>query len=192
MASRRKASMSSHPSAVSQQGARDAHSARPQREGCPAQAALPCVIGGSYPAPPSGDHPAAGRAWPRCDGVELSPVPAAVRQARLRSRQVLRDWGFGGLSADVELLVSELMTNAIAAAWSASAVRMWLLADTDSVLVLTWDPSPLPPVLANGGDDAEHGRGLQIVGALSEQWDWYRPQAMTGKVVWALARAPRA
>jgi anti-sigma regulatory factor (Ser/Thr protein kinase) len=189
---RRKASMSSHPSAVSQQAGRDARSARPQRDAHPAEPALPCVIGGSYPAPPAGDHPAVSRAWPRRDGVELSPVPAAVRHARLRSRQVLRDWGLGGLSADVELLVSELMTNAIAVAWSASVVRMWLLADTDRVLVLTWDPSPLPPVLANGGDYAEHGRGLRIVGALSEQWDWYKPQAMTGKVVWALAGGPRA
>jgi anti-sigma regulatory factor (Ser/Thr protein kinase) len=192
MARRRKASMRSHPSAVSQQAARAVRSARPQPDACSAHAALPCVIGGGYPAPPSVDHPAAGRAWPRRDGVELSPVPAAVRQARLRSRQVLRDWGLGGLSADVELLVSELTTNAIAVARPASVVQMWLLADTQRVLVLTWDPSPLPPVLATGSDDAEHGRGLRIVGALSEQWDWYRPQAMTGKVVWALACVPRA
>jgi anti-sigma regulatory factor (Ser/Thr protein kinase) len=119
-------------------------------------------------------------------------VPAAVRHARLRCRQVLRDWGLGGLSADAELLVSELMTNAIAVARSAPAVRMWLLADADRVLVLAWDPSPLPPALAHGGDEAEHGRGLWIVEALAKQWDWYRPQAMTGKVVWALVGGPRA
>jgi anti-sigma regulatory factor (Ser/Thr protein kinase) len=178
--------MSSHTSAVSQQASWHAQSSRPQRDGRPAQAALPCVIGGSYPSPPSGDRSVASRAWPRSDGIELSPVPAAVRQARLRSRQVLRDWGLARLSADAELLVSELMTNAIAVAPSASLVRMWLLADADHALILAWDPSPLPPVLAHCDDDAEHGRGLRIVHALSVQWSWYRPPAMTGKVVWAL------
>ena len=125
-------------------------------------------------------------------------MPAAVRQARLRSQQVLRGWGLGGLSADTELLVSELVTNAIAVARStpvarpAPVVRMWLLADTDRVLVLAWDPSPLPPLLMHGSDDDEHGRGLRIVEALSTQWDWYRPQAMPGKAVWAIAGGPQA
>jgi anti-sigma regulatory factor (Ser/Thr protein kinase) len=178
--------MSSHPSAVSQQAMWHARSLRPQRDTCSAQAVLPCVIGGSYPAPPPGDHPVTSRAWPRRDGIELCAVPAAVRQARLRSRQLLRDWGLGELSADAELVVSELMTNAAAIARPASMMRMWLLADTDRALILAWDPSPLPPVLVDGGNDAEHGRGLQIVDTLSEQWDWYLPQATTGKVVWAL------
>lgn len=188
--------MSSHTSAVSQQASWPACSPPAQRDASPAAAALLCVTGESYPAPPSRDHPA-GRAWPRRDGTEVCAVPAAVRQARLRSRQVLRDWGLGGISADAELLVSELMTNAIAVARSAPVerpapvVRMWLLADTDRVLVLAWDPSPLPPVLMHGDHDSEHGRGLRIVEALSTQWDWYRPQAMPGKAVWAIAGKPQ-
>jgi hypothetical protein len=183
--------MSSHPSAVSQQAPPHAWPpCPPHREPRPAAAVLPCVIGGSYPVPPPGDHPVSGRAWPRRDGIELGAVPAAVRQARLRSRQVLGDWGLGGFSGDAELLVSELMTNAIAVTRSAPVVRMWLLADTDRVGVLAWDPSPLPPVLIDGGEDGEHGRGLWIVEALSSQWDWYRPPAMAGKVVWALAGGP--
>jgi anti-sigma regulatory factor (Ser/Thr protein kinase) len=184
--------MSSHPSAVSQQVPRHAVSPRPRREARSAQASALCVIDESYPEPASGDHPVVSRTWPRCDGVELGPEPAAVRQARLRSRQVLGDWGLGGLSADAELLVSELMTNAIAAARSAPVVRMWLLADTGRVLVLAWDPSPLPPLLMHSGDDGEHGRGLRIVEALSSQWDWYRPQAGPGKAVWAIAGGPQA
>jgi anti-sigma regulatory factor (Ser/Thr protein kinase) len=182
--------MSSHPSAVSQQVPRHAVSPRPRRDARSAQASALCVIDESYPEPASGDHPVVSRTWPRCDGVELGPEPAAVRQARLRSRQVLRDWGLGGFSADAELLVSELMANAIAVARLAPVVRMWLLADADRILVLAWDPSPLPPELVHGDGDAENGRGLQIVEALSEQWGWYPPQAMPGKVVWALAGRP--
>jgi anti-sigma regulatory factor (Ser/Thr protein kinase) len=184
--------MTSHTGAVSQQVSWHARSPEPQRDGRPAHAALPSVIGGSYPPPPARDRSAPSRAWPRGDGIELNPVPAAVRQARLRSRQVLRDWGLGKLGADAELVVSELMTNAIDAAPSAPLVRMWLLADADHALILTWDPSPLPPVLAHSDDDAEHGRGLRIVEALSAQWDWYRPRAMNGKVVWALVGGPLA
>jgi anti-sigma regulatory factor (Ser/Thr protein kinase) len=180
--------MSSHRSAVSRQAPCHTWPPRQHRDASPAEVALLCAIGGSYPVPASWDHPVVSRAWPHRDGVELSPVPAAVRQARLRSRQVLRDWGLSALCADAELLVSELVTNAIAVARSAPVVRMWLLADTDRALVLAWDPDPLPPVPVHSADDAEHGRGLRIVEALSQQWDWYRPQTVPGKVVWALTR----
>jgi anti-sigma regulatory factor (Ser/Thr protein kinase) len=113
-------------------------------------------------------------------------------RARLHSRHVLGDWGLSGLSGDAELLVSELTTNAIAAVQPTTLpVRMWLLADTRRVLVLVWDPSSRPPVLADSGQDAENGRGLQIVQAVSQLWDWYRPQNTTGKIVWALASSPQ-
>jgi hypothetical protein len=46
-------------------------------------------------------------------------------------------------------------------------------------------------VLADSGQDAENGRGLQIVQAVSQLWDWYRPQNTTGKIVWALASSPQ-
>jgi anti-sigma regulatory factor (Ser/Thr protein kinase) len=181
--------MSSHRSAVSQQPPCHVRPPRQRRDASPAEVTLLCAISGTHPVPASWDQPVVSRGWPRRDGVELSPVPAAVRQARLRSRQVLRDWGLGTLCTDAELLVSELVTNAIAVARSAPVVRMWLLADTDRVLILAWDPSPAPPVPVLGADDVEHGRGLRIVAALSRQWDWYRPLAMPGKVVWALTGA---
>jgi anti-sigma regulatory factor (Ser/Thr protein kinase) len=158
----------------------------------PAQAALARTINQRSPVPPPGHHPVLGHAWPLRDGIELSPVPAAVRRARLHSRHVLGDWGLSGLSGDAELLVSELTTNAIAAVQPTTLpVRMWLLADTRRVLVLVWDPSSRAPVLADSGQDAENGRGLQIVQAVSQLWDWYRPQNTTGKIVWALASSPQ-
>ena len=121
----------------------------------PAQAALARTINQRSPMPPSGHHPVLGHAWPLRDGIELSPVPAAVRRARLHSRHVLGDWGLSGLSGDAELLVSELTTNAIAAVQPTTLpVRMWLLADTRRVLVLVWDPSSRPPVLADSGQYA--------------------------------------
>jgi hypothetical protein len=35
-------------------------------------------------------------------------------------------------------------------------------------------------------DDAESGRGLLLVEAISQRWGWYATQDTTGKVVWAL------
>ena len=48
-----------------------------------------------------------------------------------------------------------------------------------------------PPTPANPGQDAEDGRGLLLVQALSLQWGWYFPASTSpgghaGKVVWAI------
>ena len=58
-------------------------------------------------------------------------------------------------------------------------------------MILVWDPSPQPPAPADPGQDAEDGRGLLLVQALSLQWGWYFPASGSpgghaGKVVWAI------
>src|SRR5882724_6127011 len=50
--------------------------------------------------------------WPLRDFIELGPLPGAVPCARLHSRQLIWEWGLTSLSESVELLVSELVTNA--------------------------------------------------------------------------------
>ena len=65
-------------------------------------------------------------------------------------------------------------------------VRLWLLSDTRTVLVLAWDASPQPPALTDADDDAESGRGLVLVLAFSERWGTYSTPQTGGKVVWAL------
>jgi anti-sigma regulatory factor (Ser/Thr protein kinase) len=127
--------------------------------------------------------------WPFRDALELGPLPGAVPCARLHVRQVLWEWGLARLTASAELLVTELVTNAVAALRSAgqvAPVRLWLLADRTRVLILVWDASLRPPVPVNAGHDAENGRGLLLVAALSQEWDWYFPPHTGGKVVWAL------
>ena len=65
-------------------------------------------------------------------------------------------------------------------------VRLWLLSDSAQILILVWDASPQPPVLTDVTDEAEQGRGLRIVEAVSEQWGWYA--SGNGKFVWAIVR----
>jgi anti-sigma regulatory factor (Ser/Thr protein kinase) len=133
---------------------------------------------------------------PLQDFLELAALPGAVPCARLHARQVLWEWGYGDLNDRAELLVSELVTNAVAASAElarAAAVGLWLLSDRARILILVRDASPGAPVGQDPGLDAENGRGLLLVDAVSSRWGWYPDAAGTGKIVWAeLAADPPA
>jgi hypothetical protein len=58
------------------------------------------------------------------------------------------------------------------------------LAGSGAVAVIVTDPSPYPPAKRDPAADAEHGRGLGIVDALSASWGW-RPEH-PGKAVYAI------
>ncbi len=130
--------------------------------------------------------------WPLRTFLELGALPGAVPSARLHVRQLLWEWGLTQFDERVELLVSELLTNALKATWSmeeAFAVRLWVLSDQTRVLILVWDANPQPPVRVNANEDAESGRGLLLVETISAQWDWYVSPDKVGKVVWSLVTA---
>ena len=131
--------------------------------------------------------------WPLQTFLELGALPGAVPCARLHARQMLWEWKLARLSENVELLVSELLTNAVRSSQSlepVSPVRLWLLADKAQALILVWDASPRPLVRIDANENAESGRGLLLVEAVSDQWDWYFPPPETGgKVIWALVAA---
>jgi len=129
--------------------------------------------------------------WPLQDFLELGALLSAVPCARLHARQVIWEWGIGNLGDSTELLVTELIANAVRVSREmtrASAVRLWLLSDSAQILILVWDASPQPPVLMDVTDEAEHGRGLMLVEAVSEQWGWYSREDGNGKFVWAITR----
>jgi anti-sigma regulatory factor (Ser/Thr protein kinase) len=126
--------------------------------------------------------------WPLRSYLELGILPGSVPCARLHTTQVLWEWGLAELSDSVELLVSELVTNAIRVSESmeqTSSVRLWLRSDKSRVLMLVWDANPRPPVRIEASEDAEGGRGLLLVEAISDRWNWYPPNGMDGKIVWA-------
>jgi anti-sigma regulatory factor (Ser/Thr protein kinase) len=87
--------------------------------------------------------------WPLQDFLELGALVSAVPCARLHSRQVFWEWGLASLGENAELLVTELMTNAVKASRAvkqASPVCLWLVSDGAQILILVWDASPQPPV----------------------------------------------
>jgi len=137
--------------------------------------------------------------WPLHSFLEFGALPGAVPCARLHARQLLWEWGLAALTDSTELVVSELITNAIQASRAtgqAAPVRLWLLSDKAQVLVLVWDANPHSPVRADVNDETENGRGLLLVDAISERWGWYFPvghgfanvQDQRGKVVWAVVQ----
>src|SRR5260370_18345525 len=154
------------------------------------------------PEPSSGVGPAFhldGPEPPLRSYVELGALPTAVPCARLHARHVLWEWGLTGLAQDSELLVSELVTNAVKATAKRdeAAVRLRLSGDSTRVLIEVWDADPRPPVLKDLGehgtpDPQEEGaRGLFLVAALTAHWAWYPTRHPAGKVVWCeLAAGP--
>ena len=129
--------------------------------------------------------------WPYRSFLELGALAGAVPSARLHARLVLWEWGLAALSENLELVVSELVTNGVRAsrATGRDAVRMWLVSDLGQVVVFVWDASLRPPAqAADPGADAENGRGLLLVEALSQRWGYFGYDG-DGKVVWALLEA---
>lgn len=126
--------------------------------------------------------------WALQDFLEFGALVSAVPCARLHARQVLWEWGLASLGESAELLVTELISNAVKASRAArqvSPVRLWLMSDRAQILILVWDASPEPPVRVDANAETENGRGLMLVEAISTQWGWYRGGSR-GKFAWAV------
>lgn len=139
--------------------------------------------------PPLHPDTEAAAGWPLQDYLELGGLPGAVPCGRLHTRHLLWEWRLTGLSDNAELVVSELLTNAVDVSYPSQdvlPVRLWLLSDTARLLVLVWDTSRRPPMATYTSDDMENGRGLMLVEAVCARWDWYETPDLAGKAVWAL------
>jgi anti-sigma regulatory factor (Ser/Thr protein kinase) len=131
--------------------------------------------------------------WPFRSLLELGVLPSAVPCARLHTRQVLWEWGLRDAAESAELVVSELLTNALCASEAIANVEtaahtsLQLEANVrGSLVVQVWDGHSHPPVRGEVDEEAEGGRGLLIVEALCDNWGWYWPDGgEQGKWVWA-------
>jgi anti-sigma regulatory factor (Ser/Thr protein kinase) len=120
--------------------------------------------------------------------LELAALDSAVPCARGHARSVACEWGLSDLADEVELLVSELVTNAVKASrhlrtQQLPVVRLWLSCGQFSVSIHVWDGSDEMPVRRDAGAEDVSGRGLLLVDALSTGWGCYRAEG--GKITWA-------
>lgn len=129
--------------------------------------------------------------WHRTDCQEftweLLPIPASVRLGRDLAEVQMNKWDLAAIAEDVALVVSELLTNAIAV--GPGVVTLRLLLDSASLTIEVTDQSPGLPRRRQAGPDDVSGRGLLIVEALTEAWG-HRSSADGTKVVWARCRLP--
>ncbi|MFC6060947.1 SpoIIE family protein phosphatase [Streptomyces ochraceiscleroticus] len=109
----------------------------------------------------------------------LAPEARSVARARELARDQLTDWGLEPLVDTTELLVSELVTNALR--HGHGDIRLRLLLDRTLVCEV-WDADLAQPRRRRARDTDEGGRGLQLVGLLSRGWGSRRTPR--GKTVW--------
>ncbi|WP_432157641.1 SpoIIE family protein phosphatase [Streptomyces sp. bgisy153] len=111
---------------------------------------------------------------------EVRMDPAAVGEVRAAVTRQLDRWGLVELTFTTELILSELVTNAIR--YGSAPVRVRLLRDR-SLICEVFDGSSTSPHLRYAAMTDEGGRGLFLVAQLAERWG--TRYTATGKIIWA-------
>lgn len=127
--------------------------------------------------------PAAGTAaGPRSRRWSMASEPSAIARSRHAVLRTCEAWGIDKV-ADAELVVSELVANAVLHGWGNVELRLF---DTgDGLRIEVEDANPAPPVKLDGHATGVGGYGVQIVDRLAD-WGWRA--ANDGKIVWARLR----
>ncbi len=119
---------------------------------------------------------------PRQRRWSLPSEAGSIARARHAVVRACESWELPGAAA-AELVVSELVANAVLHGWGHVVLRVF---DTGEGLRMeVEDANPAPPVSVDGHEDRVGGYGMRIVERLAD-WGW-RP-AGSGKLVWARLR----
>ncbi|MDT0343343.1 SpoIIE family protein phosphatase [Streptomyces litchfieldiae] len=149
------------------------------------------VLGTMLPAQPRDDVAlliASTRVLPpdRVASWDVPVTPASVTTVRAEASRRLASWGLEGISFITELILTELITNAIRHA--SGPIRLRLLLDRALICEVS-DSSSTSPHLRRAATTDEGGRGLFLVAQYAEHWG--TRYTATGKIIWAEQRLPR-
>lgn len=134
---------------------------------------------------------------PSVVALALTPGTQPAKTARRFTRSMLGRWGLDPLADDAEVIVAELVANAICHTEAGAAadernpdrgdsrIGLRLFRRSGEVMCAVLDPSDAAPVLRAPNCETECGRGLQLVDALCDVWGW-SPVVGRGKAVWAI------
>ncbi|MEW2250078.1 MULTISPECIES: SpoIIE family protein phosphatase [unclassified Streptomyces] len=111
---------------------------------------------------------------------EVPMEPSAVKEVRAFVTRQLAQWGLEELEFTTELILSELVTNAIR--YGSAPVRVRLLRDRSLICEVS-DGSNTSPHLRYAALSDEGGRGLFLVAQMTERWGTRYTQS--GKIIWA-------
>ncbi|WP_239103277.1 ATP-binding protein [Microbispora corallina] len=124
----------------------------------------------------------------------LLPRAESVHSARSFAAGTLAGWQMDDLLDGMELVVSELATNALrhglvlASSQPREVIRLSLIRRGTFVTCAITDPGSAAPVLRDPSPFEPGGLGLHIVESLSVCWGW-NPLSPQGKAVWAVLAA---
>jgi anti-sigma regulatory factor (Ser/Thr protein kinase) len=114
-------------------------------------------------------------------GLAVPSTPRSVALVRRFAVDACIALGWGGSADTVELLVSEVATNAVLHAYGLE-IRVRVLDRALRLRVEVFDGSPVLPLPRHAAPSAEGGRGLALVEALAVAWGTdARPD---GKTAW--------
>ncbi|MER7957177.1 SpoIIE family protein phosphatase [Streptomyces sp. NPDC096030] len=111
---------------------------------------------------------------------DLPADPAVVARARVMAARQLTAWGLDELAFTTELVVSELVTNAIRHA--TGPIRLRLILER-TLICEVFDASSTSPHLRHARTTDEGGRGLFLISQFTRRWG--TRYTAEGKVIWA-------
>lgn len=116
---------------------------------------------------------------------EVPAEPAVVAGARARTARQLSAWGLEELAMTTELIVSELVTNAVR--YASGPIRIRLLRQSALICEVA-DTSSTSPRLRHARTTDEGGRGLFLVAQLTRRWG--TRYTAEGKIIWTEQELP--
>ncbi len=138
--------------------------------------------GSSDAAAPVSEGPAPPQGGPRRRRWSMPSEASSIARGRHAVARTCEAWDLPDVKS-AELVVSELLANAVLHGWGHVVLRLF---DTgDGLRIEVEDANPAPPVTTDGHDGRVGGYGMQIVERLAD-WGW-RPSG-PGKLVWARVR----
>lgn len=129
--------------------------------------------------------------------AELPRSPHSPSAARRLTRSALGLWRVRPDVLDTaELLISELVSNAVKCSQAgpeekAGTIALTLRLHRAELTAWVSDPETGPPIVREARADAENGRGMLLVQALSKERGYY-PRPPDGKVVYFVLAAGQA
>ncbi|MEV0495841.1 SpoIIE family protein phosphatase [Streptomyces atratus] len=112
---------------------------------------------------------------------DIPSDPRAVSRVRTDVARRLETWGLDRLAFTTELIVSELVTNAIR--YGAQPIRLRLLHDSNNLICEVADGSSTSPHLCRAAATDEGGRGLFLIAQFARRWG--TRYTAHGKIIWA-------
>ncbi|MGK3107679.1 SpoIIE family protein phosphatase [Streptomyces mordarskii] len=116
---------------------------------------------------------------------EVASDPSQVAAVRAAVARKLAEWDLGDVAFTTELILSELITNAIR--YATGPIRVRLLCDR-SLICEVFDTSSTSPHLRYAGTTDEGGRGLFLVSQFADRWG--TRYTSDGKVIWTEQALP--